>query len=246
MAALAEDSLSQPRRGQRLRSVVLVLLGLVAVSALGYGLKSLLGQPAPVKRQVAKVSLLPDTPPPPPPPPKEEKRPEPPKAEQRPQPQEPKPQPQEAPKPANEPLKMEGAAGDGPSPFAAGSVSKDYAGGAPATGTAASAAAPAAPAPSPADRAQERLYASSARQQLRDAIERTLEPEAAQATATFSLWVERDGAIGRVELQPTGNAEVDAQLDRAIADTRRELRLAPPPAQMQQPMRFRLTLRPQG
>jgi len=116
------------------------------------------------KRQVAKISILPDTPPPPPPPPKEEKKPEPLKDEPKQVMREEQIKPAEAPKPA-EALKMEGAAGDGPSAFAAGSVAKDYAGGAPMTG------GNSGPAGTASDRAQERFYANSARQQVRHGIE---------------------------------------------------------------------------
>jgi hypothetical protein len=186
-------------------------------------------------RQVARIAILPDRPPPPPPPPREDKPP----------PKEDKPKPADAPKqadaakPANEPLKMEGAAGDGPSPFAAGTVRNE-------AGTAAVAAASApAPAPNVADRARERLYASSARQMLRDSIERHLRSDAEQASADFTLWLEADGAIRRIELAPTGDARLDGELDAALGETRRSLRLPPPPAALA-PMRFRLTLRPQG
>jgi hypothetical protein len=148
----------------------------------------------------------------------------------------------EAPKPANEALKMEGAAGDGPSAFAAGSVSKEYSGGAPAIGGVAAAAASA---PSAVDRAQERFYASSARQLLQGAIERHLKSEAGQATATFAVWVERDGAIRRFELEGSGDSRLDGELNAAFEDTQRNLRLPPPPA-IAQPMKFRITLRPQG
>jgi periplasmic protein TonB len=74
-------------------------------------------------RQTAKIALLPDTPPPPPPPPPEKPKIEP-KAETRQQVDkkvETPPEPQQ--------LKMEGQAGEGPSPFAAGEVKNDYIGG---------------------------------------------------------------------------------------------------------------------
>ncbi|EHR69807.1 periplasmic protein TonB [Burkholderiales bacterium JOSHI_001] len=248
MASLAEDRFddsSGARPTRRVAQVGMALLGLVAVGALAYGLKNLIGSgPPEAKRQVARISILPDKPPPPPPP-KEEKRPEPPKAESRPVPQDQTPKPVDAPKPANEPIKMEGQAGDSPSAFSAGTVSQDYERGTPSTGPAA-ASAPAAPAaPSVTDRAAERLYAGSARNLLRDELERRFKSDAEQATATFSLWVEPDGAIRRIELQRTGDARLDGELDSALGDTTRSLKLPPPPA-MAQPMKFRLTLRPQG
>lgn len=197
----------------------------------------------PPKRQVARISVLPDTPPPPPPPPKIEKPPEPkepPKAVPREEPQ----RTPEPPKPAEAPLKMEGATGTGPSAFAAGSVSKDYQGGA-----VASTAASGAGGGSVTDRAQERFYASTARQLLRDELDRRLGAEAPMGVAQFSLWIAADGAIRRFELQPSGNEQADGALRLALDDTVRQLRLPPPPpaiAALNQPMRFRLTLRAAG
>jgi protein TonB len=191
------------------------------------------------KRQVAKISILPDTPPPPPPPPKEEKKPEPPKEEPKQVMREEQIKQVEAPKPA-ESIKMEGAAGDGPSAFAAGSVAKDYAGGAPTTSAA-------GPAGTPADRAQERFYANTARQLLQGEIERHLKADAEQLTATFAIWLDKDGAIQRFELSPSGNDGNDTALRNALDETRRQFKLPPPPAlALSQPMRFRVSVRPQA
>ena len=74
-------------------------------------------------RQVAKISLLPDTPPPPPPPPPKE-QPPPPKDQQKEVTQQAR---VDAP-PQAETLKMEGPAGDAPSAFAAGTPTKEYTG----------------------------------------------------------------------------------------------------------------------
>lgn len=191
------------------------------------------------KRQVAKISILPDTPPPPPPP-KEEKKPEPPKDEPKQVMREEQIKQAEAPKPSEQ-IKMEGAAGDGPSAFAAGSVAKDYAGGAPTAGGSAG------PAGTPADRAQERFYANTARQLLQGEIERHLKSEAESLTATFAVWLAGDGAIQRFELSPSGNDLNDNALRAALDETRRQFRLPPPPAlALSQPMRFRLSVRPQA
>lgn len=192
------------------------------------------------KRQVAKISILPDTPPPPPPPPKDEKKPEPPKDEPKTVMREEQVKQVEAPKPA-ESIKMEGAAGDGPSAFSAGSVAKEYAGGAPITGGSAG------PAGTPSDRAQERFYANTARQLLQGEIEKHLKSDAEQLTATFSVWLTGDGGIQRFELSPSGNDANDAALRAALDETRRLFKLPPPPAlALSQPMRFRLSVRPQA
>ncbi|MBW8848122.1 MAG: TonB C-terminal domain-containing protein [Burkholderiales bacterium] len=213
-------------------AAVCLLLGL----AMWWAVKSI--KPEGPKRQVAKISILPDTPPPPPPP-KEEKKPEPPKEEPKQVMREEQPKQVEAPKPA-ESIKMEGAAGDGPSAFAAGSVAKDYAGGTPTMGAS-------GPAGTPADRAQERFYANTARQLLQGEIERHLKADAEALTATFSIWLDKDGAIQRFELSPSGNDGNDTALRAALDETRRQFKLPPPPAlALSQPMRFRLSVRPQA
>ncbi|MBP6900106.1 MAG: TonB C-terminal domain-containing protein [Burkholderiaceae bacterium] len=240
MAGLAEDSLDlDVRRRQRLWLAGGVVLALAVVLALGWALQSLLGAPKPAARQVARIAVLPDTPPPPPPPPpKDQPKPEA-KPDERPPPPTPANPPPQAP-PADAPLKMEGPAGDGPSAFAAGSVTRDYQGGAPTIGASGPAGG------SVADRSQDRLYAQASRQALQAEIERLLRSDAEQLQATFSLWVDRQGAIARVALQPSGDGPRDAELNAALDEARRSLRLPPPPPSLAQPMRFRLTLRPQG
>jgi outer membrane biosynthesis protein TonB len=233
---LAEASLKPVTWRTRALRVGLAVVALALVVAAAVWVKGLNSAPTTPKRQVAKIALLPDTPPPPPPPPPKNEPP-PPRDEARPAPQPDAPKPAEADKPANEPLKMEGEAGNGPSAFAAGPVRNDYVGGAPGTGASGPATV--------ADRAQDRLYANSVRQPLRDALERHLKSEAAQATAEFTLWLARDGAITRSALQATGNPALDAELTAALEETQRSLRLPPPPNALQ-PLRFRLTLRPQG
>lgn len=239
MSGLAEDHLNDsPQRVWAVRAGVvlgaLALLGLIIWAAMS--LKTSGDGP---KRQVARISILPDTPPPPPPP-KEEKKPEPPKEEPKQVMREEPLKPVEAPKPANEQLKMEGAAGSGPSNFGAGSVSKDYIGGSPGTGAS-------GPAGTAADRAQERFYANNARQLLQSEIERRLKAEAETLTATFSVWLASDGAIQRFELSPSGNEVNDTALRSALDETRRQFKLPPPPAlALSQPLRFRLSVRPQA
>lgn len=234
---LAEESLDRTTAGTWLRRGAVAAALLAVVIVLTMLARSYISTPDTHRKQVAKISILPDTPPPPPPPPKDEPKKEPPKAEAKPAPQE-QPKPQQAPPPQNEPIKMEGQAGDGPSAFAAGSVTQDYKGGAPNTG------ASAPPTATMADRANERLYASTARQLLRDEIERQLKPEAGQLTATFAVWIESDGRIARCELQRSGDTH-DNQMQEALDGVKRTLRLPPPPA-INQPMRFRLTVRAQG
>lgn len=239
MADLADAQTPPASAARRLATAAAVLAGVALVGALAWWLQQQLSTPEAPRRQVARISILPDTPPPPPPPPPKEPPKQAPKDDARPPPPTATPQPP-APAPADAPIKMEGPAGTGDSPFAAGSVTSDYQGGRPTVGgTAASAAPPVA------DRAQARLYANSARALLRDAIEQHLRSDAAELTAEFTLWLAADGSIQRFALQPGSDPRHDSALQAALDDTQRQLRLPRPPAALQ-PMRFRLTVRPQG
>lgn len=240
--SLADEDPAPPSLARRLRTAAAVLALLLLAGGLAWWLKDQLSQPAEPKRQMARISILPDPPPPPPPPPPRDEPKPPPPQDDRPPPPDLAPKPQPTPAPANEPLKMEGSAGSGDSPFAAGAVRNDYQGGAPAIG----ASAPAGGSTRGVDRAQQRLYAQSARQLLQTEIERSLRGDAVELVASFALWVDASGAIQRAELVPSGNAQQDADLRAALDETRRLLKLPQPPAAMDQPMRFRLTVRPQG
>ena len=233
MAELAERSLDTPAQGAWWPRVIAIVAIVALACSVVWWLNVLLHRPAEPKRQVTRISILPDTPPPPPPP-KEEKRPEPPKLEPKPTVREEQLKP-DVPKPANEPIKMEGTAGDGPSAFAAGSVNKDYQGGVPLTGAS-------SPNGSVADRTQERFYANSARQLLHDEIERHLKSESGEIVATFSLWIEPDGRIRKIDLAPGNNVAADTDVRSALDETSRKLRL-PQPGAIQQPLRFRMTMR---
>lgn len=234
---LAEDSLvhSRPRQWAQRVVILLALIGLVA--GLTMAVRKLINQPNAPKRQTAQIKLLPDTPPPPPPPPKEEAKKEAPKDNSK-QLMQDQPKLAEAP-PADAPIKMEGAAGDGPSAFAAGAVTQDYKSGAPTVGSAASAGGDVV------DRARARFYANTVRQLLRDEIEKNLRPDAGDLVASFAVWVEGDGRILKHEVVPSGDARRDADMAGALDGVARALRL-PAPTGVPQPMRFRLNVRPQG
>ena len=115
-----------------IKRIAMLLLILAVLAGLGYGIKKLFSGGSPQKKQITTVKLLPDTPPPPPPPPPKEPPKETPKEQPKEAPKEPELKPVEAP-PA-ESLKMEGAAGDGPSPFQSGAVNNEYKGGEVTTG----------------------------------------------------------------------------------------------------------------
>ncbi|WP_047516944.1 TonB C-terminal domain-containing protein [Methylophilus sp. Q8] len=112
--------------------IVIALLVLAVLAGAAYGIKKLFSGGATHKKQITTVKLLPDTPPPPPPPPPKEPPKETPKEQPKEAPKEPEPKPVEAPPAEN--LKMEGAAGDGPSPFQSGAVNNEYKGGDVTTG----------------------------------------------------------------------------------------------------------------
>lgn len=227
-------------RPELLRRIAIATAVVVLVGVLGWALKQWVGgQKQAPRQQVARIAILPDAPPPPPPPPPKERPPEA-KTEAKPQPtpdNTPKP-----PAPANEPLKMEGAAGNGPSAFQAGSVSRDYQGGPPAV------AASGPGGTGVADRAAERLYASSLRQALRDEIERQLPTDAGEMNAQFALWVSPEGRLQRWELDPKAPADTAERsvLSAALGRSAEQLRLPPPAPAMAQPLRFRMTLRAGG
>lgn len=214
-----------------LRVMLIGLAALLMVAALIAVARSLSRDTPHTTRQVSRIAVLPDTPPPPPPPPRPQET----QREQRAAPQPMRDAPP-APK-ADAPIKMEGAAGDGPSAFAAGEVTNEYQGGAPVVGGGASA-------PGIADRAQERLYANSVRQMLRDEIERQLRAEAGELTSSFAIWISADGRIDRFDLDPGAAPDKDDAMRNALGASSRSLRLPPPPTDA--PLRFRLTVRASG
>ncbi len=206
-----------------------IALGLIGAALLVH---SLMGSgPAAPKRQTVKIAVLPDTPPPPP---KPEKPPEP-------KPQDNTPQPQDQPKLAEAPpepqqLKMEGAAGDGPSAFSAGSVSSDYKGGAIGAGNGASA-------PSAGDRAKFNFYAKSAQQVLRAELDRTLARDVIRLGARLQIWIDASGRIDRYEIGGLSDAAAQNQVRAAMQDISKGFRLVPP-AGLPQPLEMRLSVNP--
>lgn len=208
-----------------------IALGLIGAAVLVYSLVGA-GPTAP-KRQTVKIAVLPDTPPPPPPP-KPEKPPEP-------KPQENTPQPQDQPKVAEAPpeaqqLKMEGAAGDGPSAFSAGSVSSDYKGGAIGAGNGASS-------PSAGDRAKFNFYAKSAQQLLRAELDRTLARDVIRLGARLQIWIDASGRIDRYEIGGLSDVAAQSQVRAAMQDISKGFRLVPP-AGLPQPLEMRLSVNP--
>lgn len=202
--------------------VLLILLLLALLGLVGWSLSGLFAGGPAKNKAPPKISLLPDRPPPPPPPPKpEEKRPEPPKSEQK---EVRVDQPREAPPQPAESLKMEGAAGDGPSAFQGGTVGNedlsrvgnDFGGNA------------------------YNAYAQTVRRRVEQSLSRVNGLRGFPYRVEVRLWITPSGAVSRSELvNSSGNPEIDALLRSSLKE------LPPlseqPPAGMPQPLRLRLT-----
>ncbi|MDE1546610.1 TonB family protein [Dechloromonas agitata] len=216
-----DTEIKPPRRW--LNIVVIVVAGAAVIALVIWGIMSLMGEKSGKPRKPPTVTLLPDKPPPPPPPPKEEKKPEPPKEEKQEMKVAP---PKEQVQAQNEPLKMEGMAGEGGSPFSAGTVGRDYAGGAiGGTGS-----------------ALQSMFSARLQRHLQDQLNRSRKLREADYRIAVRLWLRRDGSVERVELtQSTGNEALDEQLREAILQTgaMRE----PPPDNLSMPLRIRVTAR---
>lgn len=207
--------------------MALMALAIVAILVIvGFGLKSLLGGHGSASRKPPKISLIPSTPPPPPPPPKEEKKPEPPKEQKEVKMDqvEKKDEP-----PADPALKMEGAAGNGPSMFAAGKVTNEDlsrlgtgGGGAmvnPFNGF--------------------NAYANAIKVELQRQLAKRPELKRRQYRIEVRVWVSEDGRLKNFELLGTTN---DGDTDEAIRNVLVSLPgfSEPPPAKMPQPIRLRI------
>lgn len=214
-----ETEIKSPRRWVSI--VVIAVLGAALIALVTWGIMTLMGGKSGKPRKPPVVTLLPDKPPPPPPPPKEEKKPEPPKENKDVKIEPPK----EAPQPAqNEPLKMEGAAGDGDSAFGAGTVGREYAGG--AIGGA----------------GMQGMYAGRLQRHLQEQLSRNRKLKESDYRVTVRVWLRRDGSVEKADLaQSTGNGGLDELLREALLQVA-AMREAPP-ENMPQPIRIRITAR---
>jgi protein TonB len=213
-----------------LKRIAIALLALVVLAGLGYGFKNLMsGGGNHPKKKMTTIALKDLPPPPPPPPPKEQ-----PKEQPKEPPKEMKvePQPKPAETPPAEVLKMEGAAGDGPSPFAAGAVNGDYKGGDIST----IGGGP--------NKHQFDWYTG----QLKDKIEDAISKDKALATGSYKVivkvWVAANGHIQKYELvSSTGDADKDALVRKALDGMSG---LSEPPGDMPQPVKLKVSARSIG
>ena len=222
MSGLAEEELFEApwRRRARQLGLVAVVLALIGGSVLL--VQGLGGEAQPPARQVTKITILPDTPPPPPPPPKESPKPEPKEAPKQVKLDTPKPQ-------ADEPIKMEGEAGDGPSPFAAGPVTQEYTGGEIGAGNG----------------MQFAFYTNLLQRRIQHALQQAAALKGADFRVVVRVWLDTDGRLTRSELaDSTGDAALDDALRTAMTEVPAVGEA--PPAGMPQPVRIRVTNRVTG
>jgi periplasmic protein TonB len=194
MAAKGGVQAAAPRRWLQRLVIGVILLSIAAVAVLGS--MSLVHGPSEPKRQMAHIMILPDAPPPPPPP--QDKKPPPPKEEQALQPvNAPVPKVDTPPEPA--PLKMEGAAGEGNSMFAAGEVKQDYIGGDIGNGSRYAAYVA---------RLEQRVQAELTRRKLH------------VANVKLFLWLSPDGAVQRYTVKG-GDEDASRSVREALAELTR-------------------------
>lgn len=217
---MAENKKKTARRWQILLAVV-VAIGLVA--AIAMVLNNLLGNKSDKPKKPPQISLIPTTPPPPPPPPKEEKRP-PPKEQKEVKVEQQTEQKQAPPDPQ---LKMEGAAGDGPSAFASGKVTSEdlskLGGGGGKEG-----------AFSPFNN-----YAGLMKAEVQRQLARRSELRRRSYRVEIRVWVSGDGTVKQSELVgSSGDPDTDDSIRQAL--TTLPAFSEAPPANMPQPIRLRI------
>ncbi len=201
-----------------LKRALIVLGVLVLLYLLGVGLKDLLKGNSQPKRQVTTIKLLPDTPPPPPPPPPKEPPKEQPKDVEKP----PEPKPIET--PPMETLKMEGAAGDGASPFQAGNVTNNYIGD---------------------SNSKFSWYAGVIKSEIQKALERNQVLKNGQYKVVVSVWLKQNGEIEKLTVLDSDASPEVVQALKSVLDSLQSIKQAPP-AGMPQPVKLRITAKKMG
>ena len=226
---LDEDAESQA--SVWLKRIAIILLGLLILTALGYGIKKLMsGGDSHPKKKITTIALKDLPPPPPPPPPKEQ-----PKEQPKDQPKEVKEvqQPKPAEAPPSEVLKMDGPAGDGPSAFQAGAVTKDFDKGNPSTTIGGDGGA------------KYNWYAGLLRSQIQETLEKDKTLKESQYKLIVSVWLRPNGDVEKLEW--SGN-EAEPEIQQAVKtalDSMPAMREAPPEG-MPQPIKLRITARKMG
>lgn len=229
MDSVTEDTPGSAARVWITRALIGLLL-LAVLAGIGYGIKKLFSGGPAQKKQITTVKLLPDTPPPPPPPPPKEPPKETPKEQPKEAPKEPEPKPAET--PPTETLKMEGAAGDGPSPFQAGAVNNEYKGGTVATiGSDGG--------------VKFRWYAGLVKSQIERAIERDKKLTQGQYKIVVSVWLKPNGQFERLSVE---QSDTSPEIEQGIREALNDLPAMQeaPPESMPMPIRMRITAKKMG
>lgn len=213
-----------------LKRVALILVALLVLAGLVYLGKALMSGGTPHKKAVTTVKLLPDTPPPPPPPPKEPPKEQPKEIKEVKEIQQPKPDPS----PPAEVLKMEGAAGDGASPFAAGAVNNEYKGGDVGTKIGGG-----------ASKYQFAYYTGMIKSQIEQALAKDKTLASGAYKVVVKVWVANNGRIQRFEIAgSSGDPIIDALIKKAVDEM--PALTESPPSDMPQPVKMRVTARSVG
>ncbi len=207
--------------------IVLTLVIAVAV----YKLQDMFQKPAQTKKQIQQITMI-QPPPPPPPPPPEQKPPEPePEPEKLPEPEpekEPEPAPEEAEEPAGEELGVDAEGGAGSDGF--GLVGKK--GGRGLLGGSGGSSI--------------LWYGGQVKRGLEEALRNKLADSSAGKTAytvQLHIWIGADGSVNRAELAgSSGKPDVDQAIRAALPSMRFTLP-KPPPPNMPQPLKIRVTSR---
>ena len=207
----------------RLQGVALGLGLLLVLAGIGLVLKNLMTGNTHPKKAATTIKIMPDTPPPPPPPPPKElpkEQPKEMKVEQ--------PKPQETPQPPAEVLKMEGVAGDGPSPFQAGTVTNEYQGGTTIGGK---------------DRFA--WFTGLLKGQIENALAKDKDLAKGDYRLVVKVWITGNGKIERFELEgSSGTTQIDGLIKAALNSI--APLSEPPPENMPQPVKLRITSRSAG
>jgi TonB family protein len=212
-----------------LKRLMMTLAVLVVLGLLGYGLKGLFSGSAPHKKAITTIKLLPDTPPPPPPPK------EPPKEQPKEQPKEVKvePQPKPVETPPAEQLKMEDAAGEGPSPFAAGTVNNEYKGGEVGNTIGGGGGH------------QFDWFAGLLKSRIEDTLAKDAQLSSGKYKLVVHVWIRPNGRIERLELVGSSGDTAKDERIKAALNQMPALSEAPPEG-MPQPVKLRITARSTG
>jgi len=209
-----------------------VTLGVISALVIGFTIYWLMGKfekPAQTKKMVQQVTII-QPPPPPPPPPPEQKPPEPEVKEEIPQP-EPEKEPESAPEESEQPpgeelgVDADGAAGSDGFGLVGKKGGRSLLGG---TGG-----------------SKIIWYGGQGKQKLEEELYSLLPDTARNSSYVFNLnvWIGNDGRVSRAELaSASGKAEVDDAVKKLLPNLRFSI-TQPPPENMPQPLKIRVTSR---